>query len=55
MFRDVCKTDRDKRKQLVDEAKNKNEELKRLNVFDEKWIIRGERVVKTKVKRAIRV
>lgn len=49
VFRDMCQVDREKRRVLVNDARNKNDELQRDNVSDFKWIIRGERVVKVKV------
>lgn len=49
VFRDLSKGDRDQRKSLVDEMKQKNEELKNQVVGDSKWIIRGDKVVKIKV------
>ena len=41
--------DRNKRKILVDEMKEKNEDLKQQGCIDSKWIIRGDKVVKIKV------
>lgn len=38
--------DRDKRKILVSKMKEKNEELKNNGEMDNKWIIRGGKVVK---------
>lgn len=49
IFRDLNETDRAKRKALVDEMKEKNKELEQQNVTDNKWIIRGEKVVKIKI------
>ena len=49
IFRDLNQEDRNRRKILVDEVKHKNEELRRENVTDSKWIIRGDKTVKVKV------
>ena len=49
IFRDMNQVDRNRRKILVDEMKHRNEELKKENVTDSKWIIKGDKTVKVKV------
>lgn len=50
MFRDLTQVDREKRQVLVQEMKVKNDELLNQNVLDSKWIIRGDKVIKIKVR-----
>ena len=49
VFQDRNKEDRENRRKLVAEMKQKNEDLQAQNIADYKWIIRGENVVKIKV------
>ena len=49
IFRDKNKNDRERRKALVEEMRQKNEDLKQNNVTDSKYIIKGDRTVKVKV------
>ena len=49
IFRDLSQPDREKRKELVSEMKLKNEELKKDNVVDSKFIIRGDKLLKINV------
>ena len=48
IFRDMNEEDRRKRKALVDEMKQKNEDLRQQGITDSKWIIRGDKVIKGK-------
>lgn len=50
IFRDMCLQDREKRKILVDDMKAKNEELVQQGEMDNKWIIRGEKLVNIKIR-----
>lgn len=50
LFRDMCETDRQKRKALVDEMKHRNSELNVSDALIWKWVIKGDQVVKIKVR-----
>ena len=49
IFKDLTQTDREKRKALVEQMKEQNEELKKNHVVDQRVVIRGDKLVKVKV------
>ena len=48
MFRDMSRSDHEKRKVLVDEMKKRNLELEQQRVTNFKWVIRGSDVIKVR-------